>query len=65
MRPSGWEQEVRRRAKTSADRARYIVGDYDEEKKLERLDDLGYLTSRISFLGFLYAEFCKPHGIEA
>ena len=52
MRPSGWEQEVRRRAKTSADRARYIVGDYDEEEKLERLDDLGYLTSSISFLGF-------------
>ena len=65
MRPSGWEQEVRRRAKTRADRAGYMVGDYDEEKKLERLDDLGYLTSSISFLGFLYAEFWKPHGIEA
>ena len=65
MRPSGWEQEVRRKAKTRADRAGYIVGDYDEEKKLERLDDLGYLTSRISFLGFLYAEFWKSHGIEA
>jgi len=26
--------------------------DYDEEEKLERLDDLGYLTSSISFLGF-------------
>jgi len=52
MRPSGWEQEVRRRAKTMADRVEYILGDYDEEEKLERLDDLGYLTSRISFLGF-------------
>ena len=52
MRPSGLEQEVRRRAKTRADRAEYILGDYDEEEKLERLDDLGYLTSRISFLGF-------------
>ena len=27
-------------------------GDYDEEEKLERLDDLGYLTSSVSFLGF-------------
>jgi hypothetical protein len=31
--------------------------DYDEEEKLERLDDLGYLTSSISFLGFYDAEF--------
>jgi len=52
MRSSGWEQEVRRRARTRADRARCIVGDYDKEEKLERLDDLGYLTSSISFLGF-------------
>jgi hypothetical protein len=52
MRPSGWVQDVRRRAKTRADSTGYIVGDYDEEEKLERLDDLGYLTSRISFLGF-------------
>jgi hypothetical protein len=52
MRPSGWEQEVRRRARTRAERARYMVGDYDEEEKLERLDDLGYLTSSISFLDF-------------
>jgi hypothetical protein len=52
MRPSGWEQEVRRRAKTRADRAEYMGADYDEEEKLERLDDLGYLTSSISFLGF-------------
>lgn len=52
MRPSGWEQEVRRRAKTRAGRAEYMEEDYDEEEKLERLDDLGYLTSSISFLGF-------------
>jgi hypothetical protein len=52
MRPSGWEQEVRRRARTRAERAGYMGGDYDEEEKLERLDDLGYLTSSISFLGF-------------
>ena len=52
MRPSGWEQEVRSRARTRADKAKYILGDYDEEGKLERLDDLGYLTSSISFLGF-------------
>jgi hypothetical protein len=57
MRPSGWEQEVRRRAKTRADRAEYMGADYDEEEKLERLDDLGYLTSSISFLGFYDAEF--------
>lgn len=31
MRPSGCEQELRRRAKTKADRAGYIGGDYDEE----------------------------------
>ena len=52
MRPSGWEQEVRRKAKMRADRAGYTVVDYDEEEKLERLDDLGYLTSSISFLDF-------------
>ena len=52
MRPSGWEQELKRRARTRADRAEYMEGDYDEEEKLERLDDLGYLTSSISFLGF-------------
>ena len=52
MRPSGWEQEVKRRARTRAARAEYMGGDYDEEEKLERLDDLGYLTSSISFLGF-------------
>jgi hypothetical protein len=52
MRPSGWEQEVRRRVKTRVDKAEYILGYYDEEEKLERLYDLGYLTSSISFLGF-------------
>jgi hypothetical protein len=52
MRPSGWEQEVRSRARTMADKAEYILGVYDEEEKLERLDDLGYLTSSIYFLGF-------------
>jgi hypothetical protein len=65
MRPSGWEQEVRSRARTRADKAEYILGDYDEEEKLERLYDLGYLTSSISFLGFWDAEFWKPNGVKA
>ena len=43
---------MKRSARARAERAVGMAVDYGEGEKLERLDDLGYLTSRISFLGF-------------